>query len=281
MVICTRYLEHSWSRQVQPLNLFLPSSQTLTGPLAAINPAQAILISRIVPVFNFSQPQLTHRGDFFAAMFVVLAAGCLVCYFTVGYTTNTIAQELYSKYRRQMFHDILRQDLEFFDRPENSTGALTSKADSTPQSIFQLMGFNIALIGISVVSLVVSTVLALAYSWRLGLVVSLAGLPPMLGVGVLKVRADAKLHRETSKRYASSASIASEAITAIRTVSSLAIEKTVLERYRVELDHGVRDSKFPLCRLMIWFALMQAMEYWFMALGFWQVSVTISGHPIH
>jgi ATP-binding cassette subfamily B (MDR/TAP) protein 1 len=223
----------------------------------------------VVGVFNLPQTQMIDRGDFFSSMFLVLAAGCLVSYFTLGYSTNNIAQELNRKYRKQIFNDILRQDMQFFDRPENNTGALTSKADSSPQSILELMGFNIALIGISMLNLSASSILALVYSWKLGLVVILAGLPPLIGVGLLKIRSDAKIDRETSKRYASSAAIASEAVTAIRTVSSLAIEDNVLARYEKELNHAVTDSKFPLCVLMIWFGLMQAMEYWFMALGFW------------
>ena len=209
------------------------------------------------------------RGDFFSTMFLVFAAGCLISYFSLGYSTNNIAQELNLKYRKQIFKDILRQDMQFFDRPENNTGALASKADSCPRSILELMGFNIALIGISILNLSASSILALVYSWRLGLVVILAGLPPMIGVGLLKIRSDAKIDRETSRRYASSAAIASEAVTAIRTVSSLATEVNVLERYKKELNHAVTDSKLPLCTLMVWFGLMQAMEYWFMTLGFW------------
>ncbi|KAI9148798.1 Leptomycin B resistance pmd1 [Paramyrothecium foliicola] len=235
----------------------------------AVNPGQAILISKVTTALNLPEPQLTERGNFFASMFVVLAAGCLVSYFTLGYATNTIAQELNYKYRKQAFQDMLRQDIEFFERPENTMGALASRADSSPQAILGLMGFNIALIGISVLNLFASSILALAHNWQLGLVVILAGLPPLVGVGLVKIRADAKLDRETSRRYAHSASIASEAVTAIRTVSSLALEKTVLERYGKELEYAISESKSPLCTLMVWFALMQAMEYWFMALGFW------------
>ncbi|KAL2293363.1 hypothetical protein FJTKL_05287 [Diaporthe vaccinii] len=107
-------------------------------------PAQAILISKVVTVLNYPEPQLTKDGDFFSSMFVVLAAGCLLSYFSLGYSTNNIAQQLNHKYRKQVFHDIVHQDIQFFDRPENSIGALTSRADSAPQSILELMGFNIA-----------------------------------------------------------------------------------------------------------------------------------------
>lgn len=168
---------------------------------------------------------------------------------------------------------MLRQDLQFFDRPENNTGALASRLDSNPQAILELMGFNVGLILISVLNVVACSILAIAYTWKLGLVVVLAGLPPLLGCGWLKIRFDARLDQDLSKRYAASASIASEAITAIRTVSSLAIEESVLQKYTDELNSAVSSSVMPLSTMMIWFASTQSMEYLFLALGFWYVTL--------
>lgn len=185
--------------------------------------------------------------------------------------TDRLDQTLSHKLRRQTFDDTLRQDLQFFDRPENNTGALASRVDSNPQSVFELMGFNIGLIIIAVLNVLVCSVLGIAHSWKLGLVIVFGGLPPLLASGWLKIRLDMKLDSLVSKRNSMSASIASEAITAIRTVSSLAIEERVLGRYTAELDHAVSGTVKPLVGVMVCFALTQAIEYWFMALGFWCV----------
>lgn len=115
----------------------------------------------------------------------------------------------------------------------------------------------------------VCSILGIAHSWKLGLVVVFGGLPPLLCAGWLKIRLDMRLDHSNSKQSSASASIASEAITAIRTVSSLAIEERVLQRYTAELDHAVSTTIKPLAGVMICFALTQSIEYWFMALGFW------------
>ncbi|EJP62955.1 ABC transporter [Beauveria bassiana ARSEF 2860] len=239
-------------------------------------PGQAILVANTVQVFTLTGAKMVERGNFFASMFIVLAAGCLVFYFILGWTSNTIAQTnvcpfqaLSHKFRRQSLNDMLRQDLQFFDRPENNTGSLTSRVDSNPQSILELMGINVGLIFISILNVVTCSVLAIAYSWKLGLVVVCAGMPPLLAAGWLKIRSDVKLDDQLSKRYSKSASIASEAVTSIRTVSSLAIEEAVMSRYTRELDHAVAGSVRPLLSMMIWFAFTQSIEYWFLALGFW------------
>jgi ATP-binding cassette subfamily B (MDR/TAP) protein 1 len=170
---------------------------------------------------------------------------------------------------------MLKQDLQFFDRPENTTGALTSRADSYPQAVYELMGFNIALMAIAIVSVFSCCILALVYGWRLGVVIIFAGLPPMLVSGYARIRMEGSLDHKIGKRFSTSASIASEAVNSIRTVSSLAIEATVLDRYTHELDQAIVSSTKPLLLIMLPFAFTQCVEYCFQALGFWFVKLAI------
>ncbi|CAI7611552.1 unnamed protein product [Penicillium bialowiezense] len=241
----------------------------LTQDTAATFPGQSILISKFIEVFELTGSAMQKRGNFFALMFFVLGLGCFVIYFIVGWMASIVAHSLNHKYRRQVVDDMLRQDLRFFDRAENTTGALTSRADSLPQSVLELMGFNVALITIAGVGVLSCSILALAYAWKLGLVIVLAGLPPMLISGYLRLQLEAAMDAKISKRFSTSASIASEAMNAIRTVSSLAIETSVLERYTQEIDHAIAASTKPLLMIMLPFAFTQTVEYSFLALGFW------------
>ncbi|KAJ5112704.1 ABC transporter [Penicillium argentinense] len=236
---------------------------------AASYPGQTILMSRFIEVFKFTGAKMEDKGNFFALMFLVLGIGAFVVYFVVGWSSNVVAQTINQKYRRQIVNDMLRQDLQFFDRPENTTGALTSRADSYPQAVFELMGFTVALIVVATTSVVACCILAVVYSWRIGVVIVFAGLPPMLVSGWARIRMEAAMDDKISKRFSSSASIASEAVNSIRTVSSLALEKTVLERYTQELDQAIASSTRPLLMIMLPFAFTQSVEYSFLALGFW------------
>lgn len=164
---------------------------------------------------------------------------------------------------------MLKQDLQFFDRPENTTGALISRLDTYPQAVFELMGFNIALILQASVSVIACSILALSTGWRLGVVVVFAGLPPMLLAGYLRTRVESAMDQKISKNFATSASIASESVTAIRTVSSLSIEKIVLGKYTQELDRANSTARRPILLAMAAFAFTQSVEYWFLALDFW------------
>ncbi|KAF7557236.1 hypothetical protein G7Z17_g788 [Cylindrodendrum hubeiense] len=178
--------------------------------------------------------------------------------------------------RKKLLDSILRQDLRFFDRPENTVGAINSRLDSYPQAVFELMGFNVALVFLSALNVLSSAVLSLAVSWKLGAVGVFAGLPPMLLAGHARIRLETKMDHDMDKRFSTSSSVASESIMAIRTVSSLAIEGTVLKKYTDELDKAIREGTTPLFSMMIGFSLTQCIEYFILALGFWWGSKLIS-----
>lgn len=179
-----------------------------------------------------------------------------------------------------MVDNIARQDLQFFDRPENTTGALAARVTSDTQSIFELMGFNIALICISILSVVACSILALAQGWKLGVVIVFGGLPPLVLAGHLRVKLESAMETKISKRFSASASIASEAMSAMRTVSSLSIESSVLDRYTAELDVANAWAIKPILLTMAPFAFTQSVEYSFMALGFWSVYLSHPKEPI-
>ncbi|KAK1147947.1 hypothetical protein N8T08_000463 [Aspergillus melleus] len=236
---------------------------------AATFPCQSILFSRFIEVFTFTGDEMERKGSFIALMCLVLAIGSFVIYFIIGWSSNVVSQIIDNKYRREIISNILRQDVKFFDRPENSTGALASRADSYPRSLFELMGMTIGLIMAGLVAVISCSIMALAYGWKLGLVIILAGLPPLMLSGWARIKTEAKIEDTISKHFSQSSSIVSEAVSAIRTVSSLAIEQSVLERYTAELDHATSASRFPVLLMMAPFAFTQTVEYSFMALGFW------------
>jgi ATP-binding cassette, subfamily B (MDR/TAP), member 1 len=49
-------------------------------------------MANVVEVFTLTGRDMENRGNFYASMFIVLAAGCFISYFALGYFTNDIAQ---------------------------------------------------------------------------------------------------------------------------------------------------------------------------------------------
>ncbi|KAF2014111.1 P-loop containing nucleoside triphosphate hydrolase protein [Aaosphaeria arxii CBS 175.79] len=232
-------------------------------------PAQAILFSRVVNAFQLPPGESVDQGDFYALMFFVVALGNLAVYAIIGWASNVVAQHVSRHYRLEILELILKQDMVFFDEEENAAGALSSRLSLYPNNLVELLGFNLMLILISCVNVISSSILALIVGWKLGLVVVFGALPPMITAGYLRIRLEFKLEEATSKRFSSSAALASEAVSAIRTVSSLVLERYIMEKYHERLDGVAGRSVKALIWTMFWYALTQSINFLAMALGFW------------
>ncbi|KAG7431679.1 Leptomycin B resistance protein pmd1 [Fusarium oxysporum f. sp. raphani] len=226
---------------------------------SAVFPGQAVLFGKITDVFTSTN--IVSRGNFVSLMFFIMAIGCLIVYFAIGWGTNIIAQTLNVKLRKEIFSSVIRQDVRFFDRPENTVGALISRLDSYPQAVLELMGFNVALVVLLSINVIASSILALVVSWKLGVVGVFATMPPMLLSGYARIRLEMKMDTDMGKRFSASSSLASETVTAIRTISSLSIEEGVLARYTKELDLAISQTAPSMFRMMVWFAFTQAVEW--------------------
>lgn len=204
--------------------------------LGGTYPGQAIIFSRLIHVFTLQGTEAKQQADFYALMFFVLALANLLGYFCIGIATNIIGQTLTHRYRREMIRRIVHFDQDFFDRPENSSGALTAKLSSVPSAVQELLSANFGLMLKVMVDVAASSVLGIAFGWKLGLTLVFAGLSVIVGSGYIRIRVDQKLEASTEEQFASSAGLATEAVTSIRTVSLLTLETSVLREYSETLD---------------------------------------------
>ena len=159
-------------------------------------------------------------------------------------------------------------DIAFFDRDENTTGALTSTLAKDAQSIEGLGGATLGQILQSIVTLVAGIIIALAWNWRLGLVAT-STVPVLVGCGFARFWVLTSLQERAKKVYEDSGSYACESIASIRTVSSLTREEGVLTTYRDRVEGQVRNSRPAVVRSAFLYACSQGLTPWVMALGFW------------
>lgn len=180
-----------------------------------------------------------------------------------------ISQTSTQRYRSEILKLLLGQDLHFFDKPENSSGALVSKLTSIPAALQDLMSLTMFLILMLLFNLVASSTLAIAYGWKLGLIIVFTGMPILVGCGYARFRFERDLEKKNSEKFAASAALAHEAVTNIRTVASMTMETQVLDAYGAMLDDiaklTIRSSAWTIFGL----ALSQSLELLLLALGFW------------
>jgi ATP-binding cassette subfamily B (MDR/TAP) protein 1 len=188
-------------------NLYLQYFLSAAGAAIAGGsyPAQAVLFSKLINVFTLPVDRGQDRANFYSLMFFVLALANFVGYFVLGWTANTIGQTVTKRYRREMLQQVVNFDQDFWDLPENSSGAITSKLSSVPTALQELISANVVLMFMVMVNVLASSILGIAYGWKLGLVVVFGGLPILVGSGYIRIRVDQKLEEDASTRFADSA----------------------------------------------------------------------------
>ncbi|KAI0847840.1 P-loop containing nucleoside triphosphate hydrolase protein [Daldinia vernicosa] len=237
------------------------------------NPTQAFFFSKqiltlAVPITPANSHQIKKDSDFWSAMFLMLAFVMLIAQISQGVAFAKCSERLIHRVRDRAFRTMLRQDVAFFDRDENTAGALTSFLSTETTHVAGLSGVTLGTLLMVTTTLVSAMVLALAFGWKLALV-CIATIPLLLGCGFFRFYMLAHFQRRSRKAYEQSATYASEAISAIRTVASLTREEDVMAQYRRSLAIQQRASLISVLKSSTLYAASQSLTFLVFALGFW------------
>ncbi|KKY13215.1 putative abc transporter [Diplodia seriata] len=211
--------------------------------VAAGTPIQAYLFAKVLGVFLLPPgPALSAAGDFWGLMWLALAAGVGAAYFFLGWLSLRVQYAVGAGLKQRYLGDLLHQPLAFFDADAHSHGALTARVAGDVKQLEECLGLNAAMLlgGVFTVAGCVAT--ALAFGWKLGVVAMCVTMPVMLASGFWKYRHEVRFDQMNAAVFAESSQFATEAIEAMRTVSALAMENAIADRYRALLDGHVRAA---------------------------------------
>ncbi|KAG7147962.1 ABC multidrug transporter atrD like protein [Verticillium longisporum] len=237
------------------------------------NPTTAVffakqIVTLIVPVTDQNRDQIKSDSDFWSLMYLMLALVQLLAFATQGILFAKCSERLVHRVRDRAFRTMLRQDVAFFDKDENTAGALTSFLSTETTHVAGLSGVTLGTLLMVTTTLVAALALSIAIGWKLALVCA-ATIPLLIGCGFFRFWILAHFQRRSKAAYSSSASFASEAISAIRTVASLTREQDVLDMYKKSLAEQQRRSLRSVLKSSSLYAGSQSLTFLAFALGFW------------
>ncbi|KAH8104691.1 P-loop containing nucleoside triphosphate hydrolase protein [Cristinia sonorae] len=255
------------------------------GSLAAIltgmvYPAFGIVYAKGIGGFSLLDPNARrHEGDRTALWFFIIALGSMVTICIQNFMFASSAAELTNKLRSLSFRAILRQDIEFFDKDENSTGQLTSSLSDHPQKINGLAGVTLGAIVQAVATLIGGFIIGLIFAWQLGLV-GIACTPFLVSAGYIRLRVVVLKDQKNKKAHEASAQLACEAAASIRTVASLTREEDCCNIYSKSLEEPLKVSNRSALWSNLVYALSQSMAFYVIALVFWFGASLVSRQKI-
>jgi ATP-binding cassette subfamily B (MDR/TAP) protein 1 len=149
----------------------------------------------------------------------------------------------------------------FFEVAGNSSGALNSLLSTDGDDLEIFFSKSIALLVVFPIDIFACSVLAIAIGWRLGLVGVLGCFPVLFLAGYFRLRMDAGAQDRCASSFLESTRFGSEAVEAIKTVSSLSLEDKVIERYEGRLRKAFLARTKEMMVSMIFFALSDCMDF--------------------
>ncbi|KAM0787890.1 hypothetical protein ACM66B_003940 [Microbotryomycetes sp. NB124-2] len=246
--------------------------------------AGAVVCGLVYPVFGivfggvvggvFSLDPVTQRaelrsgGDRYALYCFIIALVSTVAIAVCNYFFGSTSEYLCRTLRFKTFAAILRQDIAYFDRDENSTGHLTSTIADWAQKIQGLFGVTAGVIIQSLFTILSGVIIGLCYSPKIA-AVGIACIPLTLSAGLVRLRVVVLKDEKNKKSHQQSAQMACEAASAIRTVASLTREDDCNRIYSEYLDKPMRESNRTALVSNGWYSLSQSLSFWVIGLVFW------------
>ncbi|QIW98788.1 hypothetical protein AMS68_004306 [Peltaster fructicola] len=233
------------------------------------NPTQAVFFAKsILAFYNPDFGQLRTDINFWSWMYFMLAMEQLISYLGQGVAFAYCSERLVHRARDKAFRSMLRQDISFFDREENTAGALTSFLSTETTHLAGISGTTLGTILNVLTTLIAAFVVSLAIGWKLALV-CIATVPVVLACGFFRFWMLANFEGKKKKAYEKSASYACEATSAIRTVASLTREDDVWNNYHQQLIDQRQRSVSNILWSSALYAMSQSFMFLCIALGFW------------
>ena len=144
--------------------------------VGALSPCEAILTARIVTTYYTVEADemiAANRRD--TLLFLAFAVGSLFANVMMGLCFSVSGFRLTRRMRVLAFDAIVRHNIPWFDYPEHSTGELTTRLEADSESVSKVTGWQLAYKVRIMASMSVGMVIALIYSWQIGLVALCCG----------------------------------------------------------------------------------------------------------
>ncbi|KAI6685162.1 hypothetical protein NL676_031075 [Syzygium grande] len=218
----------------------------LLGTIAAIAaglimPIFGVLLSYIIKTFYEPPHKLREDSQFWALMFVVLALVSLLVEPLKSYFFAVAGSKLIQRVRSMCFEKVVYMEIGWFDRGENSSGAIGARLSSDAASFRGLVGDALSLLVQNIATTIAGLAIAFEANWQLALIV-LASLPVMVANGFVQAKFLQGFSADAKKLYEEASEVVADAVGSIRTVASFCAEDRVMELYKQKCRGPIRTG---------------------------------------
>ncbi|CAH1634814.1 unnamed protein product [Spodoptera littoralis] len=220
------------------------------------------------------------QSNVIAILFLLVGVYTGIGIFFQIFIFNVTGVRLTARLRVAAFETMLKQEIGWFDDPKNGVGALTARLAADAAAVQGATGTRIGALMQATATIVIGIMLSMYFTWKMTLV-SLVSVPMVIGSVVMEGRVlsvGLQLVREASYR---ATTIATEAISNIKTVAAFCGEEGVIKRYHDAFVGGRVMARKSLRWRGTVFAFGQTAPVAGYALSLWYGGVLVAEGEIH
>ncbi|XP_066329696.1 putative multidrug resistance protein [Miscanthus floridulus] len=259
--------------------------QALMGSFSAIvfggiQPVYSYAMGSMISIYFLADHnEIKDKTRTYALIFVALAVLSFLINIGQHYNFGAMGEYLTKRVREQMLAKILTFEIGWFDRDENSSGAICSQLAKDANIVRSLVGDRMALVIQTVSAVLIACTMGLVIAWRLALV--MIAVQPLIIVCFYARRVLLKsMSQKSIQAQSESSRLAAEAVSNLRTITAFSSQERILRLFHQAQDgprkESIRQSWFAGLGLGTSMSLMTCT--W--ALDFWYGGKLVAEHHI-
>ena len=166
----------------------------------------------------------------FSGLGVISGLGC----FMSDLGSGVVGQRTMFGIRKDLYRNLLRQNIGFFEFAENSVGALMGQLSADVSRMQFLTGETVGILAMNLASIVVAFCIAYNANWKLA-VVTTAAMPLLFVAPFVQNILLGKLNAKSAAGLSEAEGILSETLSGFQTVVSFVMEDRMVDRYAASL----------------------------------------------
>uniref|UniRef100_A0ACD5V7A9 Uncharacterized protein n=1 Tax=Avena sativa TaxID=4498 RepID=A0ACD5V7A9_AVESA len=177
--------------------------------------------------FLTDHDEIRDKTRAYAIFFVALGVFSFLIKIGLHYNFGAMGEYLTKRVREQMLTKILTFEIGWFDRDENSSGAICSQLAKDANIVRSLVGDRMALVIETVAAVLIACTMGLVIAWRLALV--MIAVQPLIIVCFYARRVLLKsMSKKSIQAQSESSKLAAEAVSNLRTVTAFSSQDRIL-----------------------------------------------------
>ncbi|KAK4725827.1 hypothetical protein R3W88_030744 [Solanum pinnatisectum] len=206
---------------------------------ALILPIFGVLLSYVIKTFYEPAHELRKHSRFWSLLFLGLGLTSLLVKPLRTFFFAVAGCKLIKRIRLMCFEQLVYMEISWFDRKENSIGAIGSRLSTDAASVRGMLGESLALLVENTSTVIAGLVIGLEASWQMTLIMIV--MVPLIGLhGYLRLKYTNGGGADVKKLYEDASQVAREAVGSIRTVASFSAEEKVVQLYKRKCEGPVR-----------------------------------------